>query len=78
MVDTKNRRIYTMNFAIIEKQREFGKCFSVMIYLTDPKNTVQSFIGWDIDSVRKRTWSTMLEGDTVTEYTEQEWIEKTK
>jgi len=67
-----------MNFAIIEKNMEFGKCFSVMIYLIDPKNTVQSFIGWDIDSVRKRTGSTMLEGDTVTEYTEQEWIEKKK
>lgn len=67
-----------MNFAIIEKNREFGKCFSVLIYLTDPKNTVHSFIGWDIDSVRKRTWSTMQEGDTVTEYTEEEWIEETK
>ena len=63
---------------IRDRNREFGKCFSVMMYLTNPKYTVQSFIGWDIDSVRKRTWSSMLEGDTVTEYTEQEWIEETK
>jgi hypothetical protein len=62
-----------MNFAIVDVSRSSGKVYDVYMYLKDPKSSVTAYVGFDINEVRQHTYNAMESGDTVEEFTMEEW-----
>ena len=59
-----------MKFAIVNVK---SKVYDVYMYLKDPKSSVTAYVGFDINEVRQHTYNSMDRGDTVEEFTMEEW-----
>ena len=59
-----------MKFAIVNVK---SKVYDVYMYLKDPKSSVTAYVGFDINEVRQHTYNAMDRGDTVEEFTMEEW-----
>ena len=64
-----------MNFAIVDVSRSSGKVYDVYMCLKDPKSSVTAYVGFDINEVRQHTYNAMESGDTVEEFTMEEWTD---
>ena len=66
-----------MHFAIVDVGKSHllngRSVYDVYMYLKDPKSSVTAYIGFDINEVRQHTYNAMDRGDTVEEFTWEEW-----
>ena len=66
-----------MNFAIVNVGHSHvlngRRFYDVYMYLKDPKSSVTAYVGFDINEVRQHTYNSMESGDTVEEFTWEEW-----
>lgn len=66
-----------MHFAIVDVGKSHllngRSVYDVYMYLKDPKSSVTAYIGFDINEVRQHTYNSMDRGDTVEEFTMEEW-----
>jgi hypothetical protein len=66
-----------MNFAIVNVGHSHvlngRSVYDVYMYLKDPKSSVTAYVGFDISEVRQHTYNAMESGDTVEEFTMEEW-----
>ena len=66
-----------MHFAIVDVGKSHvlngRSVYDVYMYLKDPKSSVTTYVGFDINEVRQHTYNAMDRGDTVEEFTMEEW-----
>ena len=66
-----------MNFAIVNVRHSHvlngRSVYDVYMYLKDRQSSVTAYVGFDINEVRQHTYKAMESGDTVEEFTMEEW-----
>ena len=66
-----------MNFAIVNVGKSHvlngRSVYDVYMYLKDPKSSVTTYVGFDINEVRQHTYNAMDKNDMVEEFTWEEW-----